>query len=382
MHKSFTLTGDGHVISGAEDGWLALYNAETGAREMNFIGHTGDVWAVAVSPDDRLLVSGSSDQTLRLWDIRTGINLLTIFVANDYEWVAATPDGYYTSSLNGDKYLGWLYRREVEEAVQFYRASQFQKVFYRPDVVTEYLKTAESLKRPDIRLALQKAGEQGWTADQFGSDGELVKFTESLPPRVQLKQTAPQASNGDGWESAAKLFTLKFVVESTNGLPITEVSVFLNGVRKSSFKGDANTPDGGKRMEIEMQVPLEQTENMLYILASNERATSKVEVLKVRYSPGPGASTPKKEALPAGKPFTERQSRQPATTALNSGPVRLQAVSFSNPRVVRLAAARAAEVPEVQITKPVTPHDGRGEFAQARHKGQFQKGVPRPGQPL
>src|SRR5215475_9643277 len=35
-------------------------------------GHTGEVLAVAFSPDSRLLASGSSDQTIRLWDPVTG----------------------------------------------------------------------------------------------------------------------------------------------------------------------------------------------------------------------------------------------------------------------------------------------------------------------
>ena len=37
-----------------------------------FKGHAGSVTAVAVTPDGRLIVSGSEDNTLRLWELATG----------------------------------------------------------------------------------------------------------------------------------------------------------------------------------------------------------------------------------------------------------------------------------------------------------------------
>lgn len=49
---------------------LTLHDAESGEQLRKFVGHTGIVWAVAVSPDGQTLLSGSSDQTLRLWDLQ------------------------------------------------------------------------------------------------------------------------------------------------------------------------------------------------------------------------------------------------------------------------------------------------------------------------
>jgi len=50
----------------------ACLSAHAEGATRTLIGHSGEVLAVIFSPDGRLLASGSSDQTLRLWDPVTG----------------------------------------------------------------------------------------------------------------------------------------------------------------------------------------------------------------------------------------------------------------------------------------------------------------------
>jgi predicted Ser/Thr protein kinase len=57
-------------------------------------GHTDRVLAVAFSPRDRVLVSGGSDRTLKVWDLRTGAVMSTIGPhAGKVEALAFSPDG-------------------------------------------------------------------------------------------------------------------------------------------------------------------------------------------------------------------------------------------------------------------------------------------------
>ncbi len=44
----------------------------TDQARMVLQGHTGAVWAVAVTPDGKTVVSGSWDRTLKVWDLATG----------------------------------------------------------------------------------------------------------------------------------------------------------------------------------------------------------------------------------------------------------------------------------------------------------------------
>ncbi len=48
----------------------------------HFTGHVGEIRCLAVSPDGRLMLSGSMDHTVRLWDVETGKDLATVKMEN------------------------------------------------------------------------------------------------------------------------------------------------------------------------------------------------------------------------------------------------------------------------------------------------------------
>jgi WD40 repeat protein len=171
-HRSLTLTPDGKlVISGGGSGILASYSTQTGQKQNEFIGHTGDVWAVAVSRDGRLLISGSSDQTVRLWEVYTGKLLLTLFYGTDHEWVAWTPEGFFASSENGAKYIGYHLNRGEDQPADFVSVDQVFSMFYRPDLVRYKIMGGYELI---ITAQLNKIGK----IDQVLASG--------LPPTIEI----------------------------------------------------------------------------------------------------------------------------------------------------------------------------------------------------
>jgi WD40 repeat protein len=59
----------GLIASGSYDQTIRLWNARTGQCLNTLQGHTGQVLSVAFSPDGKLLASTSSDRTIKLWNL-------------------------------------------------------------------------------------------------------------------------------------------------------------------------------------------------------------------------------------------------------------------------------------------------------------------------
>ncbi|REF00533.1 NB-ARC domain-containing protein [Thermomonospora umbrina] len=65
-------TTDDLLVSGGEDGTVRLWRLSDHALERVMRGHTGWVYAVAISPDKRVIASAGDDRTIRLWNLSTG----------------------------------------------------------------------------------------------------------------------------------------------------------------------------------------------------------------------------------------------------------------------------------------------------------------------
>jgi len=203
-HRSYSFTPDGkQIVSGGGNGILIAYGLD-GEKLGEFVGHEGEVWAVAASPDGKYLVSGSNDQTVRLWNLKTRELLVTIFRGEDGEWVIWTPEGFYAGSPGADKIVGWQVNQGPDKAARYITAGQLRKALHRPDLVAAKIAgDPQGLVKAAADALNTEALISGALAPQVAivspADGaKAQEFDENGTARVRVAVAARIADGGGG----------------------------------------------------------------------------------------------------------------------------------------------------------------------------------------
>eukprot|EP01038_Epipyxis_sp_PR26KG_P005385 gene5385-7468_t len=69
------------IVSGSSDRTIRIWDVETGESLLLLKGHRCAIWSVCFSPNGKMLASGSDDTTVRLWSVDTG-ETLAIFAGH------------------------------------------------------------------------------------------------------------------------------------------------------------------------------------------------------------------------------------------------------------------------------------------------------------
>ncbi|KAK4447909.1 WD40-repeat-containing domain protein [Podospora aff. communis PSN243] len=99
---------DGDLIfSTAKDQQICAWFAHNGERLGTYHGHQGAIWTVDVDPTSTILASGSADNTIRLWDVKTGKCLKTWDFPTAVKRVEFNEDGTKLLGVT-EKRMGYL----------------------------------------------------------------------------------------------------------------------------------------------------------------------------------------------------------------------------------------------------------------------------------
>jgi WD40 repeat protein len=301
QHRSYTFSPDGMlVVSAGDNGFLTEY--DTGGNELGkFVGHTGDVWAATPSPDGRYLVSGSADQTVRLWNLKTRELIVTLFYGSDGEWVMWTPQGYYTGSPGGGELVGWQINQGAAKEARYIRGRQLRDKLLRPDIVERAITLVSA------EAALEEAGMANVSVQTL--------LTHTLP--VLSLEAAPEAAGGR---------TYVLVASEKNTLPILETRFTVSDGKQEkaveahviALPPGTPQPETGATLRA-YEVPLFKGANTVRVVAVNAAGESEPRQASINHN-GEGALDKRgtlwvlavgADKYPGGKKITDPETGDP-----------------------------------------------------------------------
>ena len=104
------ISSDGaYALSSSWDKTLRLWELSSGVTTRRFVGHQNDILSVSFSADNRQIVSGSRDRTIKLWNT-LGDCKYTITDKGHTEWVSCVrfspnPQNPVIVSAGWDKFV-------------------------------------------------------------------------------------------------------------------------------------------------------------------------------------------------------------------------------------------------------------------------------------
>lgn len=127
-HKptALTVSRSGSILAVGRETTIELWNLQTRRKIQELSGHQDFISAIAISPDEQILVSSSLDNTIRFWNLTTG-RLIGTISDQRASVLTFSPNGLILAS--GSRMQHWPDGENSPIGVQFWAVSTRQRLF-------------------------------------------------------------------------------------------------------------------------------------------------------------------------------------------------------------------------------------------------------------
>ncbi|MGB4970109.1 MAG: caspase family protein [Saprospiraceae bacterium] len=128
---SLTISKDGKFLAtGADNGVLTLWDPES-QNSKNLVGHTSKVTSLNFMSNNTILISGSADGTVKLWDCNSGQEIVTMVSLDSIDWAVKNPKGLFDASANSLDKSSYYYIVDLEVV----DLDQLKEKYYQPGLL-------------------------------------------------------------------------------------------------------------------------------------------------------------------------------------------------------------------------------------------------------
>ena len=236
------------------------------------------------------------------------------------EWIAWTPQGYYVSSVHGDQLIGWHLNRGRDRSALFYRAVQFERLLYRPDIVD----AAFAARDPRPAVAAPRR-ERAF---------DIAELRRIAPPLVRLRPRPPIPAPRTPPRARVRIDA------QAVSLPMRDLTVYVNNVPITPSRARPLGASDAQSVAREVEVDLAEAENVVRVEISNGESLGLDEIVvdaarPLRPLPDPGrrlvfARGRHQSVSRSSSPTTNR----PISTSLHATRTRWRASSRPRARAI------------------------------------------------
>ena len=175
------------IAAGSQCGDIIFLNAVTGSQIAVLSGHTGEIYSLTFSSDGKLLVSGSADATIKLWDVQTGGVVKTFH--GHTSWVRSVSISADYATIASGSFDKTLRLRDIQTEECHWIIEQENTVYH----------VSFSPKDPQHLLSISNGKIQQWDINghQAGltCDGSRIAFSSDGTQFVTYNKTAVVVQN-------------------------------------------------------------------------------------------------------------------------------------------------------------------------------------------